>query len=62
VNNIPAGTEVFADPLIAKVLHNLIDNAVRHGEKTTTLHSISKTEAVPRQSFARMMVLASCQK
>ena len=38
VNNIPAGTEVFADPLIAKVLHNLIDNAVRHGEKTTTLH------------------------
>ncbi len=37
VNGIPAGTEVFADPLIAKVLHNLIDNAVRHGGNITTI-------------------------
>ena len=38
VNDIPAGTEVFADPLILKVFHNLIDNAIRHGGKITTLH------------------------
>ncbi|MDO9549835.1 MAG: PAS domain S-box protein [Methanoregula sp.] len=36
-NEIPAGTEVFADPLIAKVFYNLMDNAVRYGEKITTL-------------------------
>ncbi|MDO9325872.1 MAG: PAS domain S-box protein, partial [Methanoregula sp.] len=28
-NNLPAGMEVFADPLIAKVFFNLMDNAVR---------------------------------
>ncbi len=37
VNDVPKGTEVFADPLIAKVFHNLIDNAVRHGGKITTI-------------------------
>ena len=36
-NNIPAGTEVFADPLIVKVFDNLIDNAVRHGMKIKTI-------------------------
>jgi len=36
-NDIPAGTEVFADPLIAKVFYNLIDNAVRYGGKITTI-------------------------
>jgi len=36
-NDIPAGTEVFADPLIAKVFYNLMDNAVRHGKKITTV-------------------------
>ena len=36
-NDLPAGTEVFADPLIAKLFHNLLDNAVRHGGKITTL-------------------------
>lgn len=36
-NDIPAGTEVFADPLIGKVFYNLIDNAVRHGGKITTV-------------------------
>jgi two-component system, sensor histidine kinase and response regulator len=30
-NDLPAGTEVFADPLIVKVISNLIDNAIRHG-------------------------------
>jgi signal transduction histidine kinase len=36
-NNFPDGTEVFADPLIVKVLFNLIDNAVRYGGKITTI-------------------------
>ena len=36
-NDIPAGTEVFADPLITKVCYNLMDNAVRHGKKITTI-------------------------
>ncbi|MGD0818825.1 MAG: PAS domain S-box protein, partial [Methanomassiliicoccales archaeon] len=37
VNEVPADTSVFADPLIVKVFHNLIHNAVRHGGKTTTI-------------------------
>jgi signal transduction histidine kinase len=37
-NDIPADLEVYADPLTAKVFHNLIDNAVRHGDKITTIH------------------------
>lgn len=36
-NDLPAGTEVFADPLITKVFFNLIDNAQRHGEKVSTI-------------------------
>jgi PAS domain S-box-containing protein len=35
VNDVPAGLEIFADPLVVKVFHNLIDNAVRHGERAT---------------------------
>jgi PAS domain S-box-containing protein len=38
VNDIPSYLEVYADPLITKVFHNLIDNAVRHGSKVTTIH------------------------
>jgi signal transduction histidine kinase len=37
VNDIPSGTEVFADPLIIKVFQNLIQNSVRHGGKITTI-------------------------
>jgi len=37
-NDIPAGTEILADPLISIVINNLMDNAVRYGEKITTLH------------------------
>lgn len=37
INDLPAGTEVFADPLIAKVFFNLIDNALRHGGTITTI-------------------------
>jgi PAS domain S-box-containing protein len=36
-NDIPAGSEVFADPLIAKVFFNLIDNALRHGGKIRSI-------------------------
>ncbi len=31
MNEVPAGVEVFADPLVIKVFYNLMDNAVRHG-------------------------------
>jgi PAS domain S-box-containing protein len=30
-NDVPSGIEMFADPLIVKVFHNLVDNAIRHG-------------------------------
>jgi PAS domain S-box-containing protein len=36
-NDIPAGTIVYVDPLIAKVFYNLMDNAVRYGGKITTI-------------------------
>jgi signal transduction histidine kinase len=36
-NEIPPGMEMYADPLIAKVFHNLMENATRHGGKITTL-------------------------
>jgi K+-sensing histidine kinase KdpD len=38
-NNLPAGTEVFADLLIVKLFYNIIGNAVRHGEKITMIQS-----------------------
>ena len=36
-NDLPAGAEVFADPLIVKVCYNLVDNAVRYGGKITSI-------------------------
>ncbi len=36
-NDLPVGTEVFADPLVVKVFYNLMDNAVRYGGKITTI-------------------------
>jgi PAS domain S-box-containing protein len=36
-NDIPAGSEVFADPLIIKVCYNLVENAVQYGNKITTI-------------------------
>jgi len=35
--------EIYADPLLEKVFYNLIENAVRHGEGTTTI-TISEAE------------------
>ncbi|MEI7433590.1 MAG: PAS domain S-box protein [Methanomicrobiales archaeon] len=34
-NDLAAGAEIFADPLIVKVCYNLMDNAVRYGGKIT---------------------------
>ncbi|MFA4876954.1 MAG: PAS domain S-box protein [Methanoregula sp.] len=36
-NDIPAGAELFSDPLIVKVFFNLVDNALRHGRTITTI-------------------------
>ncbi len=36
-NDLPSGLEVYADPLIAKVFFNLVDNALRHGGNITTI-------------------------
>ena len=36
-NDLPAGTEVFADQLINRVFYNLVDNAVTYGDKITTI-------------------------
>ena len=41
-NDIHAGEEVFADPLIEKVFYNLMDNAVRYGETVTTIRFYRK--------------------
>ena len=43
-NALPAGAEVFADPLIVKVFYNLMDNAVRHGGKITTVRFTAKEQ------------------
>jgi PAS domain S-box-containing protein len=37
-NDIPVDLEIFTDPLIDKVFHNLFDNAIRHGGKITTIY------------------------
>jgi len=37
INDIPAGTEVYSDALITNVFYNLMDNAVRYGQKITTI-------------------------
>jgi len=36
-NNLPATLEIFADPLIATVFYNLVENAIRYGGKITTI-------------------------
>ena len=36
-NDLPAETEIYADPLVIKVFYNLMDNAVRYGKKITTI-------------------------
>ncbi len=36
-NNVPKCTEMFADSLVVKVFYNLMENAIRHGGKVTTI-------------------------
>ena len=36
-NDLSASLEVYADPLIVKVIYNLLDNAARYGGKITTI-------------------------
>ncbi|MGD0817496.1 MAG: GAF domain-containing protein [Methanomassiliicoccales archaeon] len=40
---IPHGIEVLADPLLSKVISNLIDNAIRHGGSARNIHFSSNT-------------------
>jgi signal transduction histidine kinase len=37
VNDIPKGVEVFADPMLGKVIQNLVQNAERHGGDVTDI-------------------------
>ncbi|MDE4907764.1 response regulator [Methanogenium marinum] len=41
-NDLPADATVFADPLIARVFYNLMDNAVRYGGKITTIQFLAE--------------------
>jgi len=41
IDDVPAGTEIYADPLIQNVFFNLIDNAVRYGGKLTHIRFYS---------------------
>ncbi len=41
-NDLPAGMEVFADPLVVKVFYNLMDNAVQYGGKIRTIRFASE--------------------
>ena len=36
-SDVPEGTSIFADPLISKVFHNLIHNALRHSKNATAV-------------------------
>jgi len=47
-NALPAGTEVFADPLVVKVFYNLMDNAVRYGGKITIIRFSVEEAGVDR--------------
>ena len=40
-NDLPAGAEVYADPLIVRVLFNLLDNSLRHGQRVTEIQVTS---------------------
>jgi len=36
-NDLPAGAELFADPMVVRMFYNLMDNAARYGGKITTI-------------------------
>jgi DNA-binding response OmpR family regulator len=37
INEIPQGTEIYADPMIGKVFSNLIENTLKYGENATRI-------------------------
>jgi PAS domain S-box-containing protein len=43
-NDLPVGAKIFADPLIARVCYNLLDNAVTHGGKISTIRFSSEQQ------------------
>lgn len=43
-NAVPAGMEIYADPLVEKVFANLIENSVRYGGNVTTITFSIKRE------------------
>jgi PAS domain S-box-containing protein len=45
VNDLPAGTEIYADPLIVKVFYNLMDNAMKYGGGGMTTIRVSSHES-----------------
>jgi len=38
------GLEIFADPMLDKVFHNLVDNSIRHGDRITRISLASVTD------------------
>jgi signal transduction histidine kinase len=38
------GLSVFADPLLERVIYNIVENALRYGEKVTTISTFFRTE------------------
>jgi PAS domain S-box-containing protein len=43
-NDIHAGMEIFADPLVGRVFYNLITNAVQHGNRITAIQFYAREE------------------
>jgi len=41
INDLPPGFTIFADPLIERVIYNLMDNAARYGGKISTVRFFS---------------------
>ena len=58
-NDLPGNAEVFADPLIVKVVYNLMDNAIRHGGEISTIRFSWKTGTMNISSSVRITESAS---
>ena len=43
-NDLPAGMEIFADPLVGRVFYNLIINAVQYGNRITAIQFYAREE------------------
>lgn len=51
INDLPAGWEVSADPLITRVMYNLMDNAVRYGGKITAIRFFLRESGAARVMY-----------